>query len=66
MKVTTRELNVLAAMTNKPMGAGDFATLCSDNRLVRSLFRKGLVRPNTIPATEVELTDAGREAVGVT
>lgn len=65
MKVSPRELDVLAAMTNKPMAASDFTTMCHDNRLVRQLIRKGLVSLNAIPATEVSLTDAGREAVGV-
>ena len=65
IKVTPRELNVLAAMTDKAMPAETFARMCNDNRLVRTLLRKGYVTLNKIPATEVLLTNAGREAVGV-
>jgi hypothetical protein len=65
MKLGVREYDVLAAMTDKPMSAQDFARMCSDNRLVRRLMSKGLVELNHIPATQVALSDKGRAALNI-
>jgi hypothetical protein len=62
MKATMREIDVLAEMIDKPMKAEAFARRCNDNRLVRTLLRKGYVQLNAIPATEVSITNLGRSA----
>lgn len=62
-KVSDNEIRVLRYLEKLPGGkttALIFNEVCGDVRVVRSLFSKGFVQGDEVPARYVGLTDLGR------
>lgn len=65
-KIGDRQRRVLEYLSRNPgqrATAHVFNEICGSAPTVRSLFSKGLVEGDSIPAVYVRLTDAGRTAL---
>lgn len=62
--ISDNEIRILAIVDKAGvLSAAKFNDACGNVRTVRSLFRKGLVEADQVPATAVNLTMAGLAAL---
>jgi hypothetical protein len=66
MKVSEHQRRVLEHIAKNPSQrttARVFYELCGSSKSVRSMFARGLVAGDSVPASYVSLTDVGRAAL---